>query len=279
MGQQRTVWDETYSERVLAALSMVLLLQPSRWQASDAPYPQAIFRARYREFCDLPLTFNATKTLSVGHTSRIGLLSAENAASLSPLSLDQIDQAVALSPPVLQKCLKPAPLDRREARLVEVLQVINAAFLALSPGALVANFVSAAEILVDSQAASGQPSDRGWTRRAERIKVLAGVAAAETVEKLINARHEFVHAAGQPPSDRYPYAALALAVQAWAVMAELSTRLRNTQDAEALLDACADAKRISGPNSGLAANLQSSVPVGPVGAVDWIRHHLSQHSL
>jgi len=258
---------------------MVVLLQESRWQSADAPYPQPVFRARYKEFVDLPLTFNASRTLSAGHTSLIGLLSAENAAGLPPWSLDQLERAVGVAPSVLRKCLAPEPLDRREGRLIDSAQIVNAGFLGLSRGALVANFVSAAETLVDSQAATGAGSDRAWVRKAERIKVVAGPSATGTVDKLLNARHEFVHAAKQPPSDRYPYAALALAVQVWSVIAELSAVLQNMQDVEALLDACADGKRLSTANSGLIANLLGSIPGGPVSSVDWVRYHLTMGSI
>jgi hypothetical protein len=268
-------WDDEADDRIVAALSMAFLLSPDITPCADAPYPRAIFRSRYKEFCDLPLAFGRERVLAVGHTSRVGVLSVDRAKWNTRIDVAQIDKTVESCPKIIQEVLRFGHLDSRESRLLDGLRIINSSFMGLSQGAMVSSLVSAAEVLVDSQAGDSGIADRAWQRRVARMRVAAGPDCWEVTNRLLEARHRFVHSGMQPPNDLYPFAALALAVQVWGVVEELSRSLGNMQDAGALLDCVADALRLSAQNQTALSTVIVSIPAGPKAMLPWVNHHLT----
>lgn len=257
-GQRTSVWDERRAMQVLAALNMALLLT----DLFEPPRPRPLFRARYPEYCDLPLTFDAQGTRSVGHTSRLGLLSSDN---LPRLHVDEILTIVDSAPQVVDDVLNDRRLDSRESRLAEGMMNILGAFDTLTRGAFVSRLVSAAEQLLDAQA--GQVK---WSRLEAR---LCAAVPYSTVPKLIQIRHEYTHAGIQPENDRPTSKALAMAVECWGVMLDLYSRIPNHGDVEIVLDCVAKAEEVSQDIEPLV-NVEELVESGPSNSAKWIQDRL-----
>lgn len=274
-GQQRSVWDEYRAERMLAAISMAILLKP--WAANGSiANPRPVFRARYPEACDLPLSFHPGGIRSVGHTTRLGLLSPGSVSSDRRLSVAELEAWISRCPAVIQKVLADERLNKREDRLADSMMAITAAWQNLTPGGFIASLVSATESLVDSQASDAPTEqDRSWKTRVQRINTVVGESFADQIKAVLQVRHNYVHAAKQPDSDALTFSALAMALQCWAVMHALYEKYGDVQDVEAYLDCCSLAKRVKSAGLEPLRSLHEAMPPGPRAELAWVDSYLS----
>lgn len=265
-GQRTSVWDEQRAMQVLAALNMALLLTDISGLPGTEARPRPLFRARYPEYCDLPLSFDEQGVKSVGHTSRLGLLSSDN---LPRLNFDEILTTVDSAPSVVTNVLQNQGLDNRESGLAEGMLNILSAFDTLTRGAFVSRLVSASEQLLDTQAGTSQGGVQ-WKRLENRLRTAVPYSV---VPNLIQIRHDYTHAGLQPETDRPTFKALAMAVECWGVMQNLYSRIPDRGDVETVLDCASKAEDISQEIEPLA-NVESLVESGPSDSVEWIQAYL-----
>lgn len=261
-GQRTSVWDEVLATRVLAALNIALLLSDI---LTNPPRPRPLFRARYAEYCDLPLAFDAEGTKSTGHTSRLGLLAGDD---LPRLHLDNVVVMIGDAPQVVRDVLQGKRLDARQSRLAEGMVNILGAFETLSTGAFVSRLVSATECLLDAHAEGGVKS---WTRIEARLRA---TVKSKLVPDLTQIRHEYVHAGLQPANDVASLQALAMAVECWGVLEGLYTRISRHSDVEVLLDCAARASQAKSDELEMLAPVMDAIGFGPSAEVEWIRSWL-----
>lgn len=266
--ERKTVWDEYRADTVLSVLNLAFLLSGHEAQNAEAKnWPAYVFRVRYREYCDLPLSFNMGGTRSTGHTGRMGLLSPQVKISLSS---EEISKVVDLSPPILKRILARQKLSGREVRLKEAAIQISQAFDTLSPGAFASQLVAMGENLVDSQ--SDDSANMGqWKRRVSRMKALMRENAA-VVDTITNTRHNYVHGGKQPSNDLPAFKALAFGVEAWAIVANMLEKHENAGEIERILDCSTLASESAVPELLAISRL---IPEGPSARVSWISKYLA----
>ena len=271
----------TKAEFSLSALTMAVLLK--RWDLREddgqpVANPRSVFRARYREYYDHPISLGRSGIKQVGGGKSVfSLLRPDSVAPYRTFSVVELREQVLISPPIVANVLKQERLSKRDLRLANGMAGIGAAFQTLSTGAFIASLASATEILLDSQA--GSQSHAGavpWARRIERLEVLVGAEHESVLKQIFQARHKFVHAAEQPTNDLLPFAALAMAVQAWTVVEELYRTYPNAQDVEALLDAVIAANRASHDGPEQLRLLREMVPLGASAKLPWINYWLNR---
>ncbi|MDP2857800.1 MAG: hypothetical protein Q8P50_07475 [Bacillota bacterium] len=260
------------AEYALSALSMAVLLHS--WPPGDGQDPAGpcpVFRARYAEYYDHPVAVgkNGVK-VSGGGKSVFGLLRPDWIMPEPRLSRGNLDALIDAAPNVVRAVLEQAPLNKRQRRLADGMAVINSAFQSLSPGAFVGSLVSAAEVLVDAQAGDGDGGAASWQRRRSRIGAAVGSDCEAILDRVMQARHEFVHSGAQPRGDRLPLAALGIALQVWTVMADLYGTIDNAQDVEAVLDAAAIGARVSAGAPEALRQMPASIPRGARSQLPWI---------
>jgi hypothetical protein len=266
--ERQTVWDEYRADTVLSVLNLALLLNGHQCKELECEdWPRYLFRVRYREYCDLPLTFDMEGTRSVGHSGRLGLLSP---AVRVPMNLLEMNALIDASPPVLKKILLRKPLTTRERRLKEAAIHIVQAFDTVSTGAFVSHLIGMGEMLVDPPQ-DGATNGGQWKRRLNRMKILMR-ENADIVERVTCVRHGYVHAGKQPENDLPAFNALAFAVETWAVIAEMYDIHENSKEVNRILDCVAISRESSIAE---LASISSLVPVGPSQQVQWISKYLT----
>lgn len=262
------------AEYALSALSMAVLLHDWTPRKEEGPVanPRPVFRARYSEYYDEPIGVGKAGVKVVGGgTSVFSLIRPDLISPLRQICLDDLKLMIERAPRVVGKVLNQERLTRRERRLADGMSVINSAFQTLSAGAFVSALVSAAEVLVDSQQGAGTGDySSPWQRRVARIRSIVSSAATPALDRVLKARHDFVHGGAQPTGDRLPLAALGIAVQVWSVMADLYGRFDNAQDMEAFLDCAAIVDRVSPSAPHELLNLANAVPAGARAQLPWI---------
>ena len=274
--ERKSLWDERRAEQILAAINMLLLLSLDLVEGREQPAPRPVFRARYREYCDLPLAFDLERVRLAGHTSRMGLLVADDPLQLS---LDEIDAMVASGPEIIREVLGGTRShDKRAQRLRDGMAGILGAFDTLTAGAFVSHLTGVAETLVDSKSRS-EDGRSGWDSKERRIKVLVGGEHDLAVKKVVECRHDYVHAFRQPDSDVLPFIALAMAVQVWGNLFELYERFTNHEDVERLIDGAAIARKLSSSEVGdTFSGIVEAIPAGPKLGRAWIQTWLDHGS-
>ncbi len=266
-GERKSVWDEQRAEQVLAAINLLFLLTVDLTGGRERASPRPVFRARYREYCDLPLAFGLTGVRSVGHTGRLGLLAGDDPLQLT---LRGVDDMVVSGPTIIRQVLNGDLLGPREGRLRSGMVGILGAFDTLTTGAFVAHLTGVAEALVDAQANSDD-GKASWKRRADRIKVLVGNEHATAVDRVLRCRHEYVHSSQQPANDVLAFVALAVAVQVWGGLAKLYDQFADHGDLERLLDGAAIGNRATPPVADAFTDVIDAIPTGPKHERLWIQ--------
>lgn len=270
--QQRTVWDEEMAERKLSALNLALLLNNWKKEGSVDPWPRFVYRTRYHEYCDLPLTFFKGKCRSTGHTGKMGLLSTDVGHYFSNdlnLSLAEVDIIVDAAPKVIKNILCDEP-EKFDGSLINGMASISSAFDTLTPGAFVAAMIRCVEVLLGSEEDKFKIIKR-------RTMLLVDFNSKEIVNEIFQWRNDYTHRLKQPPNDLSTFKAFALAVQVWGALEELYLKYNNCKnDVVRFLDACVLASNLKSDIAGLAL-LSKNIPDGPKKKVKWIDHYLSPH--
>lgn len=267
--EKLNVWDERKAESILSAISMALLLKSSRSEDRGArANPIRVFRSRYKELCDLPLSFDSKTVRSTGHTGRLGVVSAPDIfIDEDSISLSELETHIATCPSTINAVLSGKRLNSREEKLHKAMRAIQAAFDTTTRGAFVASSVSAAELLVSSGTSN-------WSRFKSRLFMLTGKQYKKRIEEILDARHQYIHEAIQSLNDTMPFSALALSVQVWEVCHSLYDRIGNIQDAENFLDACDSLMKTESVELEAIREESNRIPEGPVERLHWIRKYL-----
>ena len=264
--------EEAKVDTVVAAIGMALLLMhPHSDGSNTALQPIVCYRSRFRGLADLRLTFDADGVRQVGHSDRLGIVSGQGPATDGAgISIPLLEQQLKRCPRVVARAAAGAGLAGRELRLVVAMRALMAAFETTSPGAFVAAVVTALDPLLGS-------NDEGptqWRHKMSRLKLLVGPGAVTTVDRVIGARHEFTHEAKQPQGDALCCSALAVAVQAWSVLAKLYERTQHIQDVIRYLDCCQLASMTTSNELASLRNECDHIPPGPVVRLHWVRRCL-----
>lgn len=264
-----------YAETILAALCIAVLLAPDLWSDLWRQWPTPLYRARFKEACDLPLVFDEARVRVVGHSSSFAWLSPSD-HMLPLISKRRVHEATLQAPNVVDRILRGEDLSDADRLLRASLRAMHAGLQATTPGQLTANLVSATELLVSAQ--DREP----WFRRKARLKVLIGGECWSRCEDILEARHAFVHESTQPVESFLGHSALAMFVQAWVIFAQLLSRLGEQRQ---VLDVLDQLVRTAHPGDRqtheltadeLAAlnALHFDVPSRPVECVKWVHQYL-----
>jgi len=233
-----------------------------------------------RGFCDLPLTFNRSGLGISGHSSDFPWLSSDHGFAHNLRHIDRVHELISLGPRVIQNTLNSVETSADwEKRLQAAARAIHAGFQATSAGQLIANMVSAAEVLV-----ARRNSKEKWWERASRLKVLVGPTYWTRVEEILSARHAYVHEAKQPASPYIASGAIGLSVHVWKVLHVMGERL---QSLDSILDQL-DSLILKNPqvkraktNDLLETDIESlnhlyhDIPRGPLHRIHWIDQGLT----
>lgn len=264
------------AETLLAALCIAVLLGAELWPDQWQQQPTPLYRARFKEACDLPLVFDEARVRLVGHSSWFSWLSPSD-HTRPPVSKQRLYAAAANAPGVVDRILRGDGFSSdADHLLTSSLRAMHSALQATTPGQLTANLVSAAELLVSAQ-------DREqWFRRKARLKVAIGSTYWSRCEDIFAARHAFVHESTQPTDSFMGHCALAMFVQVWVVFTDLLARFGEQQLALDYLDQLVAAapprdRRTSDLHPEEVAQLDASyrdVPLGPVRTLMWVHQYL-----
>jgi hypothetical protein len=156
-------------------------------------------------------------------------------------------------------------------------RALHAAFQAASAGQFVANMATVAEMLVTAG------SREYWWQRKARLKVLVGPSYWTRVEKIMAARHDYVHEARQPQLGYLAFGALGLVVHTWSILHELFEVRADDGVVLSEIDllANADAPGNRTTNDLSAAQMASlstryaGIPRGPLRCRHWINQALT----
>ena len=244
------------AEEIAAAHCVCALLMSAGTEGSGEGEPMPLFRARFRELCDLPIAFSAQRVVVVGHANPIGWATVGVGGMGPRLTTGLLEERLRRAPPTLTRMLSgQRPACELDDALARSAKALFAAFQSTSPGQFVGSAVAAGEILVGGD-------DERWAEKELRLTRLCGDAYGTRVAEVIRARHEFVHRAAQPSLSSWhvPRSALALVVQAWGVVAELaeSGRAQSLEELAYLL----------------RGSRQPKLSEGPVGHEAWIHKYL-----
>ncbi len=210
------------AETLIGAFNMLSLLEQGpadRWLGQE---PAPIFRARYIEHCDLPIVIDRERLRMVGHTTGISW------ANLSPIGGKprHSDTLLALTenaPLMLRRALsRESQPNALQEELELAMRALTASFQATSIGQFIAGAVSSLESLLGDT----------WAQREDRLRGLLPSAYHPRMEEILDARHEFVHAARQPSRDQgfLGQCALAMVVQVWTVIARMPQSYETKDD-------------------------------------------------
>ena len=92
------------AETVLAALCIAVLLGAELWQDSWQQQPTPLYRARFKEACDLPLVFDEARVRLVGHSSWFSWLSPSD-HMLPPVPKQRLYALAVNAPGVVERIL------------------------------------------------------------------------------------------------------------------------------------------------------------------------------
>jgi hypothetical protein len=210
------------AETLIGAFNILSLLERrlgDRWLGEE---PAPIFRARYIENCDLPIVIDRERLRMVGHTTGISW------ANLSPIGGNprHSDTFLALAENATPMLRRAVLRERQPNTLQEELQLsmraLTAAFQATSVGQFIAGAVSSSESLLGDT----------WAQREQRLRALLPSEYHARMKEILDARHEFVHAARQPSRDQgfLGQCALAMVVQVWTVIARMPQSYQTKDD-------------------------------------------------
>lgn len=261
---------EAYHEGdgILSALCMASLFNPLPLNAkSYIIEPTPIFRARYLEACDLPLVFDEKHLHVTGHSSSVNWITAIGSLGLIPQTVTEFTSQAMGSFGVISKLLNGERISRREERLEAAMRALHAAFQATSIGQFIAESVSAVEQLIAKK-------DDPWKIKISRLRTVVGDEYSTRVDEIVKARHEYVHTAKQPEQDYLAQSALAMVVQAWAVVHELFEQIESIQDAIKYLDCCHLAQQTTSNNLNALRKLCDGIAPGPVRGSYWTHKYL-----
>ena len=239
------------AETVIGALNLLSLLtaRPDKTNYLDEPFP--VFRARYKEHCDLPIAIDHDRLWLAGHSSFLWFNVAD-AHGAPNTSTAQLQGACAQAHVVVQRAYSGLAQPTELTRQLEAsMRALTGAFQATHVGQFVAASVSALELLLGSN----------WKNFEARLRTLVGPQYEQRLSQVLDARHDFVHKAKQPAvwhSVDVGHVSLAVAIQAWAIVAELSDELSTLRELWRALD-----KAPTGP-----------MPPGPVTFVMWVHKYL-----
>jgi hypothetical protein len=179
------------ADSIVAAVCMASLLRDNVEDPFRIIEPRPLFRARFREHCDLPLAFTGSRVLMAGHHGGLSWMSIGRHPTTVWWTAQEIDAVATAGPRVLGVVLTMrADATPIQAELIASMRALAMAFQATSIGQFVAAAVAAVENLVGA--------DERWNVKADRLARLVGTAYRVRVEEVLNARHEFVHGARQP---------------------------------------------------------------------------------
>ena len=266
------------AETILGAICIITLLAPEDPEGDRQYSPHPLLWTRVREYCELPLVIDSERVRLVGHSSILRWLSPDTSPPSNLCMTNNVSELAAVGPRVTREILAFRQMTAGwQIRLVAGARAIHAGFQATSPGQLIANMVSAAEVLVTL-------GDRkSWGRRIARLKVLIGPTYWTRVEAIMTARHDYVHESKQPQFEYLAFGALALSVQAWAVLHEMCEQVQDLENVLRKLDQLADvySSRDRTTQDLLADDMASlnahhtGVPRGPLRRLHWINQALS----
>jgi hypothetical protein len=235
-------YDE--AETLIGALNMVLLLErrPADQWLGDEPAP--IFRARYLEHCDLPMAIDRDGLWLAGH-STFSWAALQGPFPDNGRSTDNFLSLLKDAPPVIKTALqREKQPNELQLGLEAALRALTGAFQATSVGQFIAGAFSSIEWLLGDN----------WSDREERLGAMLPTAYHSRLKELLEARHEFVHAARQPPRDQgfLGLCALSMVVQVWTVIARMPETYLSRADlwycVRAFADGDAFADRHPGPD-------------------------------
>lgn len=244
------------AETVVSALNITSLLAERSLGPPWHDEPAPVFRARYKEHCDLPLAFDSERVWLSGHSSGIAWASVGDHGGVPRYTMDEFTRWAANTPPVVSRALRREPQPTELQRELELsMRALAVAMQATSVGQFVAAAVSSLETLLGDK--------KEWGHRIKRLKVLVESRYHSRVDEVIAARHEFVHAARQPgPALSFlGQVALAIAVQAWTKMALLRPSVETRKH---LWDLLQPGGRSSAP----------VLPAGPDTRLVWVHKYL-----
>lgn len=216
---------DTYddAESIVGALNIASLLAERApgppWEEEPAP----IFRARFKEHFDLPLALDSERLWLSGHSTGISWASVGDHGGVPKYSTETLMRQVAIAPPVVGRALRREEQPNELQQELECsMRALAAAFQSTSVGQFIASAISSVESLLGDT----------WKKRVGRLRALLDNPYHARLDEVIAARHEFVHAARQPPlRDSFlAQAALAIVIQAWAKIALLPQSIETKQD-------------------------------------------------
>jgi hypothetical protein len=266
------------AEGLLGVICITTLLASEDPAGTRQYGPRPIYWTRTKEYCELPLVIDSERGRSVGHSSEFAWFSPDDLGMNELMSIEQVHNLLATGPSLVPAVLGNLGLTTKwQICLTDGARAIHAGFQATSAGQLIANMVSAAEVLVTL---NGREPQR---KRFSRIKVLTGPAYWTRVEQILAARHEYVHEAKQPPTGNLALGALGLAVHTWATLHEMFEAGQDLDQVLGTLDALASADPpkhrttndlTPGEMSSLNARY-SGIPRGPLRRLYWINQRLT----
>jgi hypothetical protein len=210
------------AETLVGALNMLSLLEVRAPDPRLMVEPTPIFRARYIEHCDLPLVIDAERLWMSGHTTFSWPGLADPYMDAARLSTEFFALSAHVPPVVQRALLREKQPNELQEELELSIRALTAAFQSTSLGQFVAGAVSSLESLLGDT----------WAKREERLRSMLPGSYHFRLEQLLEARHEFVHAARQPPRDQgfLGLTALAMVVQVWTIIARMPQGYATRED-------------------------------------------------
>jgi hypothetical protein len=270
---RKSVWDEDRAERISAVLNLAMLLSE---HLSGEPMPIPVYRARYIEYCDLLLSFDKNKVKTVGHSSRMGILALGNPGSGSYVSLQLVNGALDGSS-LFGKIIRDDKLFPHERHLLYVMTAIQNAFNTVSRGAFISACVSAMEMLVDPGSGDPKAGDSSWKMRVNRLLMLLPENHHSHLERILEARHQYVHEAVDPSDDSLTFISLAVTVYLWSAMEQTLKVHQSIDDVIRLLDCCRVSRAIQAPSLSAVRSMEQQIH-RPRTLAKWMAHFMASPS-
>lgn len=179
----RDVWNDYHTELLLSALS--LRLNYDRIHAKgQAAVP--VYRKRFNELADLPISFKKTGIHSVGHTGRIGMMTWEP----KQLTHEDIKELVDSSPKILNAIFNYKNEGSNDDRnnLLSYIRVFDN----INTGAFIASELTVIEqLLIDNG---------NWKELKSKVEFLFKNKQSD-ITQLFKERHEYIHQGLLPDND------------------------------------------------------------------------------